>query len=111
MPVMMFVGNIGYVAVAVIGGMLVTRRSITIGVVQAFIQYARQFSQPITQLSSLANTIQLTIAAAERVFELLDETEETPDVQNAGALASPRGAVQFQDVSFSYKSEVPLIEE
>src|SRR5258706_4731161 len=61
MPVMMFVGNIGYVAVAVIGGMLVTRRSITIGDVQAFIQYARQFSQPITQLSSLASTIQLTI--------------------------------------------------
>ena len=72
-PIMMFVGNIGYVAVAVIGGYLVTRRSIALGDVQAFIQYSRQFSMPITQLSSMANTIQLTIASAERVFELLDE--------------------------------------
>ncbi len=73
---MMFVGNLGYVAVAVIGGFLVTRRAIAIGDVQAFIQYSRQFSMPITQLSSIANTIQLTIASAERVFELLDEPEE-----------------------------------
>ena len=75
-PIMMFVGNLGYVAVAVIGGILVTRRAIALGDVQAFIQYSRQFSMPITQLSSMANTIQLTIASAERVFELLDEAEE-----------------------------------
>ena len=78
-PIMMFVGNIGYVAVAVIGGYLVTRGSIALGDVQAFIQYSRQFSMPITQLSSMANTIQLTIASAERVFELLDEAEEPAD--------------------------------
>ena len=76
---MMFIGNLGYVAVAVIGGLLVTRRAIAIGDVQAFIQYSRQFSMPITQLSSIANTIQLTIASAERVFELLDEPEEPAD--------------------------------
>jgi len=109
-PTMMFVGNIGYVLVAVIGGLLVTRRSIAIGDVQAFIQYGRQFSMPITQLSGIVNVIQLTIVSAERVFELLDEPEETPDAANASVMASPRGAVQFDDVSFSYNEAVPLID-
>jgi ATP-binding cassette subfamily B multidrug efflux pump len=109
-PIMMFVGNLGYVAVAVIGGILVTRRSLAIGDIQAFIQYSRQFSMPITQLSSIANTIQLTIASAERVFELLDEPEEPAEAEGA-APASPRGEVQFDRVAFSYTPEVPLIEE
>jgi ATP-binding cassette subfamily B protein len=110
MPTMMFVGNLGYVLVAVIGGLLVTRRSLSIGDVQAFIQYGRQFSMPITQLSGIANTIQLTIVSAERVFELLDEPEETPDAADATVLAAPRGAVQFDEVSFRYKEAVPLID-
>ena len=110
-PIMMFVGNLGYVAVAVIGGFLVTRRSIAIGDVQAFIQYSRQFSMPITQLSSIANTIQLTIASAERVFELLDEAEEPADAPGAAAPADARGHVQFDQVAFSYQPEVPLIED
>ena len=110
MPTMMFVGNLGYVLVAVIGGLLVTRRSLSIGDVQAFIQYGRQFSMPITQLSGIANTIQLTIVSAERVFELLDEPEETPDSADATVLAAPRGAVQFDEVSFRYKEAVPLID-
>jgi ATP-binding cassette subfamily B protein len=110
MPAMMFVGNLGYVFVAVIGGILVTRRSITIGDVQAFIQYGRQFSMPITQLSSIANTIQLTIVSAERVFELLDEPEEAPDAADATVIAQPRGDVQFDDVRFSYAPDAPLIE-
>jgi ATP-binding cassette, subfamily B, multidrug efflux pump len=110
-PTMMFVGNIGYVSVAVIGGVLVTRGSITIGDVQAFIQYGRQFSMPITQLSGIANVIQLTMVSAERVFELLDEPEETPDAPSATAIASPRGAVQFDNVSFRYKADVPLIDD
>ena len=109
-PTMMFVGNIGYVLVAVIGGLLVTRRSIAIGDVQAFIQYGRQFSMPIAQLSGMANTIQLTIVSAERVFELLDEPEETQDSESAKVLASPRGAVRFDNVSFRYKQDVPLID-
>jgi ATP-binding cassette subfamily B protein len=111
MPTMMFVGNIGYVLVAVIGGVLVTRRSIAIGDVQAFIQYGRQFSMPITQLSGIANTIQLTIVSAERVFELLDEPEESPESASAVVIESPRGAVQFDAVSFRYKEAVPLIDE
>jgi ATP-binding cassette subfamily B multidrug efflux pump len=110
MPTMMFVGNLGFVLVAVIGGLLVTRRSLAIGDVQAFIQYSRQFSMPITQLSGIANTIQLTIVAAERVFELLDEPEETPDSADAAVVFTPRGAVQFDDVSFRYRADVPLID-
>jgi ATP-binding cassette subfamily B multidrug efflux pump len=109
-PTMMFVGNFGFVLVAVIGGLLVTRRSIAIGDVQAFIQYGRQFSMPITQLSGIANMIQLTIVSAERVFELLDEPEETPDPEDATAISAPRGAVQFDAVSFRYKEAVPLID-
>jgi ATP-binding cassette, subfamily B, multidrug efflux pump len=110
MPTMMFAGNISYVLVAVVGGLLVTRRSLAIGDVQAFIQYSRQFSMPITQLSGIANTIQLTIVSAERVFELLDEPEETPEAAAATVIAKPRGAVQFDAVSFRYKADVPLID-
>jgi len=109
-PTMMFVGNLGYVLTAVIGGVLVTRRSIAIGDVQAFIQYGRQFSMPIGQLSGIANVIQLTIVSAERVFELLDEPEETPDAPGAQTITAPRGAVQFDDISFRYKPDVPVIE-
>jgi len=111
MPTMMFVGNLGFVFVAVGGGLLVTRQSIAIGDVQAFIQYARQFSMPIMQLSGIANMIQLTIVAAERVFELLDEPEEAPDAPTATVIAEPRGAVQFDRVHFRYKEDVPLIDD
>jgi ATP-binding cassette subfamily B protein len=111
MPTMMFVGNLGFVFVAVIGGLLVTRQSIAIGDVQAFIQYGRQFTMPITQLSGIANMIQLTVVAAERVFELLDEPEEVPEAPDAVTVAAPRGAVQFEHVSFRYTEEAPLIED
>src|SRR5215207_2878190 len=111
MPTMMFVGNLGFVFVAVIGGLLVTRQAIAIGDVQAFIQYARQFSMPIMQLSGIANMIQLTVVAAERVFELLDEPEEAADAPDATVISQPRGAVQFDAVSFRYKPEVSLIED
>jgi ATP-binding cassette subfamily B multidrug efflux pump len=111
MPTMMFVGNLGFVFVAVIGGLLVTRQSIAIGDVQAFIQYARQFSMPIMQLSGIVSMFQLTVVAAERVFELLDEPEEAPDAPDATVIAEPRGAVQFEAVHFRYKDDVPLIED
>ncbi|MGH2469500.1 MAG: ABC transporter ATP-binding protein, partial [Chloroflexota bacterium] len=111
MPLMTLVGNVGYALVAVFGGILVIRRSIAIGDVQAFIQYARQFSQPITQLSSVANAIQLTIASAERVFELLDEPEEVPDAAGAQTIQQPRGEVRFADVDFGYNADAPLIEQ
>jgi ATP-binding cassette subfamily B multidrug efflux pump len=110
-PIMMFIGNLGYVAVAVIGGVLVTRRTLAIGDVQAFIQYSRQFSMPITQLSTIANSIQLTVASAERVFELLDEPEEPADPKPVAALPAPRGEVQFDHINFSYTPDAPLIED
>ncbi|HZU75726.1 MAG TPA: ABC transporter ATP-binding protein [Dehalococcoidia bacterium] len=110
-PLMNSIGNLGFVLVAVIGGIMVTQRAITFGDVTAFIQYSRQFSQPITQLASIANSIQLTIASAERVFELLDEQEELPDPADAKVITEPRGAVQLEHVDFSYVPDAPLIED
>ncbi len=111
MPLMMSIGNLGYVFVAVIGGIMVTQGTISIGDVQAFIQYARQFTMPITQLANITNIIQSTIASAERVFELLDEPEEIPEAADAQVIAFPQGEVQFQHVKFGYKEDVPLIED
>lgn len=113
MPLMMFVGNIGFVLVCVVGGVLVTRGSILIGDVQAFIQYAQQFSQPITQTANIANIIQSTLVAAERVFEILDEPEETTDVaadSTPATAAGLAGHVRFDNVSFGYKENEPLIQ-
>ncbi|HXL05100.1 MAG TPA: ABC transporter ATP-binding protein, partial [Bacillota bacterium] len=111
MPLMAFINNLSYVIVAVTGGVLVTRRAIEIGDVQAFIQYSRQFTQPIVRTANIANIIQSTIASAERVFELLDEVEEVPDKKDAKVIEFPRGEVVFEHVSFSYKKEAPLIED
>ncbi len=91
MPLMGFINNIGYVIVSVVGALYVTRQAIQIGDVQAFIQYARQFGQPIVQVASIANIIQSTIASAERVFELLDEEEEAPERADAVVLAAAPG--------------------
>ena len=111
MPLMNAIGNVGYVLVSVIGGILVVQRGITIGDIQAFIQYARQFSQPITQLASISNNIQSTLASAERVFEILDEPEEPAD-QDAAALPEERkGHVVFDGVAFRYEPSRPLIDE
>ncbi|KOR76177.1 ABC transporter ATP-binding protein [Paenibacillus solani] len=111
MPLMSFVGNIGYVIVSVVGGVLVTRRAIEIGDIQAFIQYSRQFTQPITQLANIANVIQSTVASAERVFEVLDEEEEVPEPQAPVAFKKPGGDVSFEHVSFGYKANQLLIED
>ena len=111
MPLMNFIGNIGYVFVSVVGGILVTRGMIQIGDVQAFIQYSRQFTMPITQLANIANIIQSTLASAERVFELLDEEEEVPEAENPKVIQFPNGEVQFQHVDFGYTEGVPLIED
>src|SRR5664279_147353 len=102
MPLMRFVGNIGYVLVAVVGGVMATQNAISIGDVQAFIQYSAQFSQPITMLANIANVIQSAIASAERVFELLDETEQVPEAVNAMTITEPKGAVEFRHVRFGY---------
>ena len=109
MPMTMFVNNIVYVFVCVIGGIMVTRRAIQIGDVQAFIQYARQFAQPIQQTATITNVLQSTIAAAERVFEILDEEEELPDTDKPVKLDVPKGDVRFEGVDFSYEAAKPLI--
>jgi ATP-binding cassette subfamily B multidrug efflux pump len=110
MPLMMFVGNIGYVLVSVVGGVLVTTQAITIGDVQAFIQYSQQFTMPITQVASIANLIQSALASGERVFELLDEAEETPEIAVDSSAAAPRGNVSFENVSFGYTEDALIIE-
>ncbi|EME23332.1 bifunctional ABC lipid A exporter [Rhodococcus triatomae BKS 15-14] len=110
-PAVMFLGNLNYVAIAVIGGMRVASGSMSLGDVQAFIQYSRQFTQPITQVSSMMNLMQSGVASAERVFELLDEDEQAPDPEPAATPATNRGLVEFQDVSFRYKEDTPLIDD
>lgn len=110
MPMMRFVSNIGYVIVCVVGGYLATLGKISIGDIQAFIQYSNQFTQPIVQTANIANIIQSTVASAERVFELLDEVEEIPDTADAKIIEFPKGEVKFDNVDFSYKPEEPLIE-
>ncbi|MBZ9634907.1 ABC transporter ATP-binding protein [Clostridium sp. FP1] len=109
MPMMRFVSNIGYVIVCVVGGYLATQGRITIGDIQAFIQYSSQFTQPIVQTANIANIIQSTVASAERVFELLDEVEEVPDATSAKLIEFPKGEVVFENVDFSYKAGEPLI--
>ncbi len=111
MPLMRFIGNIGYVIVAVAGGILVTRGSIAIGDVQAFIQYAQQFTQPITQLANIVNVIQSAMASTERIFELLDEEEEIPETTAALVIEHPDGAVQFDHVRFGYSEDAILMED
>ncbi|MFP3122798.1 ABC transporter ATP-binding protein/permease [Ectobacillus funiculus] len=111
MPLMMFVSNLGYVFICIVGGIYVTKGFIAIGDIQAFIQYSRQFSQPITQTANIANIIQSTIAAAERVFELLDEHEEVKEATNLTNLPTVKGHVVFEHVDFGYKEDALLIQD
>jgi len=111
MPLMGFIGNVGYVLICVVGGIFVAGQRMAIGDVQAFIQYARQFNMPITQAANIANMIQAAVAAAERVFELLDEKEEEPDADKAEILEKPRGAVSFRHVRFGYAEDAVLIDD
>jgi ATP-binding cassette, subfamily B, multidrug efflux pump len=110
MPVMMFVGNLNYVVIAVVGGLRVAHGTLSLGEVQAFIQYSRQFTQPLTAVASMANLLQSGVASAERVFELLDADEQRPSVTTP---PPPEGAgeVRFEHVSFSYALDEPLIED
>ncbi|MEU1972365.1 ABC transporter ATP-binding protein [Microbacterium sp. NPDC019599] len=111
MPAMMFIGNLVYVAIAVVGGLQVAAGLMSIGDVQAFIQYSRQFTQPLSQLGSMANLLQSGVASAERVFELLDEDEETPDPENAETAPESASHLSFQNVSFRYVEDKPLIDD
>jgi ATP-binding cassette subfamily B multidrug efflux pump len=110
-PALTFVSNLNYVAIAVIGGLRVASGQMTLGDVIAFIQYSRQFTFPIIQTASIANVLQSAVASAERVFELLDEAEEIPDPVAPAVLPETRGAVAFEDVSFRYEPDKPLIDD
>jgi ATP-binding cassette, subfamily B, multidrug efflux pump len=110
MPMMMFIGNLNYVVIAVLGGVRVANGSMSLGDVQAFIQYSRQFTQPLTQVASMVNLLQSGVASAERVFELLD-AEEEPEEQVEPLAVGGGGEVVFEHVSFRYEEDRPLIED
>lgn len=109
-PLMNLVSNFGYVLICVVGGIWMVNNRLRLGDITAFIQYSRSFTMPIVQTANIANIIQSTIACAERVFELLDETEEIPDNPDSSIIQSPKGQVRFENVKFSYKETEPLIE-
>lgn len=106
-----FISNVAYVFIAVFGGIYVTHNVLNLGDITAFIQYSRQFSQPIVQIANISNVLQSTMACAERVFNVLDEEEETPDPKDAVTLVNPRGEIVFDNVDFSYVEEKPLFED
>lgn len=110
MPSAMFVGNLVYVGIAVVGGLKVASGSLPLGDVQAFIQYSRQFQQPLSQLGSMANLLQSGVASAERVFELLDADDQTPDAAQPVSAQDFHGKLEFENVSFRYKEDEPLID-
>ncbi|KRC50513.1 multidrug ABC transporter ATP-binding protein [Leifsonia sp. Root227] len=111
MPAMMFVGNLMYVVIAVVGGLQVASGAMQLGDVTAFIQYSRQFTQPLTQLGSMANLLQSGVASAERVFELLDADEQSSDPADPESPQGTKGRLAFEDVSFRYTEDKPLIED
>jgi ATP-binding cassette subfamily B multidrug efflux pump len=110
-PIMNFVGNIGYVGIAIMGGYLAVQNAITVGDIQAFIQYVRSFTQPITQIANISNILQQTAAAAERIFEFLGEEEEIPDVENPVQMEKVEGEVVFQNVRFGYSPDKIVIKD
>ncbi|PEZ09207.1 multidrug ABC transporter ATP-binding protein [Bacillus sp. AFS018417] len=109
MPIMMFIGNIGYVAVSILGGWLAVKKTIAVGDILAFVQYVRSFTQPIAQVAQIANVLQSTAAAAERVFEFLEEEEEIPEAENPVKLQEVNGEVTFKDVQFGYNPDKIII--
>jgi ATP-binding cassette subfamily B protein len=111
MPMMMFIGNLNYVIIAVLGGLRVASGTMSLGDVQAFIQYSRQFTQPVTQVASMANLLQSGVASAERVFEFLDADEEVSDAHHARMVDDAHGRVSFENVSFRYLEDQPLIDD
>ena len=111
MPLMIAISNLSYVFIVILGGIAVTKGTMTIGNVQAFIQYSRQFTHPIVQTANIANIIQSTIAAAERVFEVLDEKEQSPDYKNPEKLKNPQGNIEFNHVKFGYEKDQLIIKD
>lgn len=111
MPTIMFLGNVNYVVVAVVGGLRVASGSLSLGEVQAFIQYSRQFTQPLTQIGAMFNLMQSGVASAERIFDILDADEESPEPLEPQSPERDRGRIEFTDVSFRYVEDSPLIED
>lgn len=109
MPIMSFIGNLGFVLVTILGGWLAIKRAIEVGDILAFIQYVRQFTQPIAQVAQISNVIQLTVAAAERVFEFLEEEEEVPETENPVSTSSVAGKVSFKNIHFGYSKDKVII--
>ncbi|MDY3003816.1 MAG: ABC transporter ATP-binding protein [Christensenella hongkongensis] len=110
-PIMSFIGNLGYVAVCVLGGYLAATGSITVGNIQSFVQYVRSFTMPLSQLANISNVLQQTAAASERVFEFLNEEEESPDTPNPIKLDKVDGNVEFEDVHFGYNPDKIIIND
>ncbi len=111
MPIISFVSNLGYVMICILGGYLAVKKVIAVGDVQAFIQYMRSFTQPISQIANISNTLQSTMAAAERVFEFLDEEEESPETDHPVSVDTVKGQVDFQQVRFGYTEEKIVIKD
>lgn len=111
MPLMGLVNNLGYVVISVVGGLLAVTGRLLIGDIQAFIQYSRQFTQPINQLANIANILQSTVASAERVFEVLDEQEAVPETQHPVHIEKPKGSVTFEHVAFGYEEDHLLMKD
>lgn len=110
-PVMNFIGNLGYVAICILGGYLAIQGKITVGNIQAFTQYVRQFTQPISQVANISNILQMTVAAAERVFNFLEEEEETPETEHPASVKGAKGAVEFRHVNFGYLPNKTIIND
>jgi ATP-binding cassette subfamily B protein len=111
MPLMNVINNVGFAVVAGVGGILAVKGMITVGLIASFISYSRQFGRPLNELANIFNTLQSAIAGAERVFEILDESEETKDVEGAKLLEAPKGHVVFKDVSFGYREDVHVLKD
>ncbi|MBV4430890.1 ABC transporter ATP-binding protein/permease [Clostridium tyrobutyricum] len=111
MPMINFVGNLGYVGICILGGWLAVKRTIEVGDIQAFIQYVRSFTQPISQIANISNILQQTAASAERIFEFLEEEEEIPEVSNPVKLQNVNGSVEFKNVHFGYNTDRIIIND
>ena len=111
MPLMNFINNVGYVIIAVVGGILVTKNKLSVGYIQSFIQYSRQFTQMINQTANIANILQSTMASAERIFEVLDEEEEVREPENVKTIENPHGNVEFKNVKFGYNENELLMKD
>ena len=109
MPIMNVINNLGFVAVAVAGGILAVKGMITVGVIASFLTYSRQFGRPLNDMANIFNMLQSGVAGAERVFEIIDEQDEPDDVQGAVPLANPKGHIVFENVSFGYQQDVPIL--